>query len=216
VGRERRADVRVQPLCCFSAAVLRGLSAPAFAFTVFSGADWNPSVVVSRVDGRWRELPFEAPVGYSDSSRPPDVKVIDFKQLRDGLVETEMDGSGAASGPETYTWYRFNGRLFVATAPPGPRPPCSNSALDSAPHIYSDYTGSYSIARFACADGWALARGTLHGRPVFGLYEQREGAWVRVAVGRHLTTGFAYVDRWAMSISFAIPQTLLRRLAARL
>lgn len=205
----------VQPLCCFSAAVLRGLSAPAFAFTVFSGADWNPSVVVSRVGGRWRELPFEAPVGYSDSSRPHPVKVIDFKGLRGGLVETEMDGSGAASGPETYTWYRFDGRLFVPAAPPGPHPACSRSALDGAPHIYSDYAGSYSIVRFACADGWALARGTLKGRPVFGLYEQRGGAWLRVAVGSHLTGGFAYVDRWAMSISFAIPQTLLRRLTAQ-
>ena len=201
-----------EPICCLSWAVLRGLSSPAFAFTVGGGADWNPSVVVSRVRGRWRELPFEAP---DSLGRPGLPTVVDFNHMQDGLVELEDDGSGAAAGPETYQWYRFDGQMFVPSAPLGASAVCSKSALGKAPRIYTDSASSYNISRFACLDGWALASGMLRGHHVFGLYELRRGAWLRVGVGPTLKRGYATV-RGLGSIGFAIPQSVLRQLAAQI
>lgn len=200
-----------EPLCCLAWAVLRGLRAPAFSFTVGGGADWNPSVVVSRVGGRWRELRFESSSFYSGPG--PDT-VIDFNHMQDGLVELETDGSGAAAGPETYQWYRFGGRVFVPSAPPGPTAVCTKTALDKSPRIYTDTASSYNISHFACLDGWALASGTLIGHRVFGLFEQRGSAWLRVAVGSNVQRGYVNV-RGLGGIGFATPQSVLKRLAAR-
>lgn len=198
-----------EPTCCLSWAALSGLAEPAFAFTVGGGADWNPSIVVSRVGGRWRELRFEAP-GYRDAK--PRV-VVDFNHMQGGLVELEANSTGAAAGPETYQWYRFDEHIFVPTAPPGRSASCAAKALAGAPRIYTDKASPYMISSVACLDGWALARGTLHRQVVYGLYEQRGTAWLRVGVGATISRGYVRV-RGLGSIGFAVPQSVLRRLVA--
>src|SRR5438270_406663 len=197
-----------EPICCLAWAALKGVSAPAFSFTVGGGADWNPSLVVSRIGGRWRKLQFES----RDSGAAPDT-VVDFNQMQGGLVELEGD-STTASGPETYQWYRFDGRMFVPSAPPGPGAACTKTALDKARRIFTDTASSYDISHVACSDGWALASGTLKGRHVFGLYEQRGRDWLAVAVGPNVRRGRVNLAGWG-SIGFTIPQSVLTRLAAQ-
>jgi len=100
--------------------------APDFTLTG-SGADWVPFVVISRTGGKWHEVPFDYASGLTD--------LIDERTVSGRLVEAEANASGGAAGPETYAWYRFSGRIFVPTVPPGPAPACSAAALDRAPSL---------------------------------------------------------------------------------
>ncbi|MGA2470414.1 MAG: hypothetical protein ABSG64_06960 [Solirubrobacteraceae bacterium] len=157
--------------------------APDFTLTG-SGADWVPFVVISRTGGKWHEVPFDYASGLTD--------LIDERTVSGRLVEAEANASGGAAGPETYAWYRFSGRIFVPTVPPGPAPACSAAALDRAPSLrpyglpisLEPYlVPSFVVSRFACADGWALATGVSHGETDLALFEQQGDGWSRDAVG---------------------------------
>lgn len=111
-------------------------------------------------------------------------------------------------------WYRFNGRLFVPTAPPGAAPGCTSSALDSAHVLPGDpsYLGSpqlrfapFHVKRFACLDGWALA---VNSSGAFALFNQQFAQWHRASTG---SLAIIHDD----AIDFALPDDLLALLKTR-
>src|SRR4029077_18994229 len=100
-------------------------------FTVgASGADTRWFGVVSRINGRWRMVPFDYRSGLTTA--------IDAAGVYDGLVHAEANPCGCALGPETYSWYRFNGRIFVPTNPPGAAPACTPNGLADARTVSQD------------------------------------------------------------------------------
>jgi hypothetical protein len=180
-------------------------------FTVLAGgADTQWFALIGRVHGRWRMIPF-------DYGRNP-TAAIDARGVVGHLVHAQMNGCGCAAGPETFTWFRFNGRLFVPTAPPGAAPACSARALDRAGLVLGGFPDRldrhralpFDVARFTCRDGSALARGTNTAGDDLAVYEQHEGHWLRAAVASPKVIGHGVFDE------FAIPRSLLLQLARRI
>ena len=97
-------------------ASLTGPPGPDFVVRSF-GADTNWLSVVSDVGGTWHAVPFD--YGYG-----PTV-AIDAAGVHGHLVETEADGCGCATGPETYTWEIYRDGAFRPTGPRGRPPPAA-------------------------------------------------------------------------------------------
>lgn len=181
--------------------------APDFIVSVGGGADWTPLTVVSRLHGVWQTVPFDVPAHWDLGRR-----LIDGWAIHGDKVQGKMNGCGCAAGPETYTWYGFDGRIFAPTSPPGQSPGCTTRSLALAHRLQGDptYLGlprwrsarSFPVARFACLDGWALAASR---SGLFALFDQQSGAWLRAYVG-----SLAHLERDAQF--FAIPGSLLKRL----
>jgi hypothetical protein len=122
-----------------------------------------------------------------------------------------MDGCGCAAGPETYTWYRFNRRVFSPTTPPGPSPGCIVTALDAAKPVLGApwivgppgrLSAPFRVTKFACLDGWALANDA-SGR--LALFNQQSSLWFRSSVG-----SLTRIERDTRY--FALPRSLIERL----
>jgi hypothetical protein len=185
--------------------------APDFTLRAY-GADTLWFAVVSRIGGRWRAARFDYQEGPTAA--------IDACCVAHGLVKAEVDGCGCAAGPETYTWYRFDGRRFVPRAPPGPAAACTPGALARGrpvlsgqpvvdADVFAHLATPFTVARAACADGWALATGTLGGAARLGVFQQEGRRWLRAGIGTPAAVGRRKLD-------FAAPRSLLVRLAARL
>jgi hypothetical protein len=193
-----------------STASLTSSGAPDFALSTF-GADTRWLAVIARSGGKWRSVRF-------DYRRGPTVG-IDAWGIRGTLVRAEADSCsrGCAGGPETYSWYRFDGGMFVPTAPPGPAAECSAAALDDArplvngqptdTEVLRNVDAPFAVTRFACANGWALA--ARRGKHALALFEQRGHTWLRDAVGSRRAIR-AHADE------FALAHSLLWRLAAQI
>src|SRR5713101_8224164 len=165
-----------------SAVSLTRSGPPDFTVNTY-GADTHWFSVIAFRGGTWRLVPFD--YGYGPTT------AIDAWGTQDHLVRAETNGCGCASGPETYTWYRFNGRIFVPTEPPSGAASCTSASLEQAAFLpYApqlspfgsraegqQFRAHLNIARSACADGWALA--TTRGRSTIALFEQRNGHWLR-------------------------------------
>lgn len=130
--------------------------------------------------------------------------------IRGRVVEAAVDACGCASGPETFAWYRYDGTLFVPTAPPGPAPRCAATAFTQ---VASRSRTPVRFDQSACLDGWAEATGTSGIRPVDGLFEQYEGRWVEIALSGHLVSPFSPPGG---GDEYAIPFDVLQRLATRI
>lgn len=179
-------------------------------FTVRAGgADTQWFEVIARIRGKWQAAKF-------DYGRGP-TAAIDARGVYGHLVRAQANGCGCAAGPETYTWYRFNGRLFVPTTPPGRGPACSASALDGAGRITGGFSRDpvlkhlgepFSVSRFACADGWAIATGTRQGKRELAIFEQQGNRWLEAEVGP--------AKGIARSLEVAIPNSLLSALGMRI
>ncbi|MGO9657616.1 MAG: hypothetical protein ACLP7F_04545 [Acidimicrobiales bacterium] len=181
-------------------ASLTGPPGPDFVVRSF-GADTNWLSVVSDVGGTWHAVPFD--YGYG-----PTV-AIDAAGVHGHLVETEADGCGCATGPETYTWEIYRDGAFRPTGPPGPAPACSPPALASA----ADPAGLLGLAFTAasCADGWALGTGDGPGyaNGFVALFEQQRGEWQTVNIDDGTALGH-YPE------IYDVPLTLLDRLGSRI
>jgi hypothetical protein len=130
-------------------------------------------------------------------------------------VHSYVDACGCAGGPQTSIWYRFNGRRFVPTTPPGAAPKCTAFPLNHAAVLPGTprYLGPprwrfapFHAARFACADGWALA---VDSKRRFALFNQQAGRWHRASVG-----SLAFIGRDDEPF-YALPTDLLRFLERR-
>jgi hypothetical protein len=184
--------------------------APDFTLNTF-GADTHWFSVIALLRGKWRLVPFDYGHGTTTA--------IDAWGTNDHLVRAETNGCGCASGPETYTWYRFESRIFVPTEPPSGPAACTIASLTQAaslpyapqlspfdsPRERQQFRAPLSIARFACSDGWALA--TTRGGSI-ALFEQRNANWLRDLVG-------PAKEIRAPQVGFAIPDSLLWTLASR-
>jgi hypothetical protein len=187
-----------------SSTSLTGGTAPDFT-AHFTGADTLWFAFAARLEGRWRIVPFDDQFGHRD----PYTFAYGATQ---GRIQGIFDWCGCAQGPTTFQWYRFARTVFVPTAPPGPSPACSVTALSSASHwptiaddpLVRHVARPFRYVRFACDVGWALAT---DGREV-AVYEQRSVHWLRVGVGtpRLLST----------RTEFALPRSVLDRLATRI
>ncbi len=160
--------------------------APDFALDSW-GADTHWFAFVARVAGKWRAVPFDWVEG-------PAVGIV-VDRVEGKLVLAATNNCGCAEGYGTQTWYRFERGLFVPTMPPGPAAPCSAEALNSAQpgdnwRRAAILTGAdrhnlaapFAAVRLACADGWAVARGTSNGRAVVGLFDDGGGTWAKISV----------------------------------
>lgn len=195
-----------------SAVSLTRSGAPDFTLNTY-GADTHWFSVIARRHGKWQLVRFD--YGYGPTT------AIDAWGTKDHLVRAEANGCGCASGPETYAWYRFDGWIFVPTDPPSGPAACTNSSLESAAFLpyapqlsptfsrgeRQQFRAHLSVARSACADGWALA--TIRGRSTVALFEQRDGHWLRDLVG-------APKEIRNPPVGFAIPDSLLWTLASRI
>jgi hypothetical protein len=169
------------------------------------GADTAWFALVARLDGRWRIVPFD------DQYRKRDPFTF-ASGASHHLIFGIFDASGSAGGPTTSQWYRFAHGVFVPTAPPQGLAVCSSTALGAAARwplipedpLLRDIDQSFHPVRFACADGWALAT---DGRRL-SVYEQEGRHWLRVGVGSARLVG--------TQIEFALPRSLLNRLAHRI
>jgi hypothetical protein len=195
-----------------TAAHLTGSSSPDFTFSDDNGADWVAFMVLADLGGRWRAVPFDSGPGLTT--------VMDSHTTRGGLVKGENNACGCAAGPETYIWYRFNGKIFTPTTPPGTAPRCTPAAVDAATPLLGGYLGldpwtqaelaaKFVTGRVECAEGWALATGRRNGTSVTALLEQSGSHWLRAAVGS-IGELNSHVD------NFALPFSVLERLEARL
>jgi hypothetical protein len=217
-GRWRRAGRVRTDVYPFSGGGDSGLGRPALGtgsvapdFTVLAGgADTQWFALIGRIRGKWQMARF-------DYGRGP-TAAIDAQGVVGRLVHGEMNGCGCAAGPETYTWFHFNGRLFVPDSPPGPAPVCSAAALDRAGLVTGGFRDRlnrhralpFSVARSACGDGWALAAGTNAGGDTLAVYEQHGRKWLRAAVASPRVIGHGVFDE------YAIPRSLLLLLGRRI
>jgi hypothetical protein len=191
---------------------ITGAAAPDFTTHAW-GADTAWFAIAARTRGRWHIVPFD------DQFGPRHAYTFAYG-AQHHLIHGGFDSCGCASGPTTDQWYRFSDDRFVATSPPAPQPVCSAAALTAASHwpplpydpLVRGVAQPFRVARYACADGWALAT---DGHKV-SVYEQHGRhlndpvghAWLRVGVGApHLVGG---------RIDFAMPRSLLNRLGARI
>jgi hypothetical protein len=185
--------------CCgISAVSLTGSHDPDFALAGGGAADTNWLAVVSDVGGRWHAVPFD--YGYSNTT------VVNGVPLRHD-VETAIDASSSAGGPTTFDFESYKDGDFRPARPPGRSAPCSLPALDLAAD--PGEVAVLTFAKFACADGWALATGTGAGfsTQVVGLFEQVGTRWSPIEIdnGDSLGSDPGLYD---------IPLSLLRQLTA--
>ena len=151
---------------------LTGAQAPDFTLNT-EGADTNWFSVISDLDHKWQAVPFDYGEGPTIS--------IDAKGVTGGLVEAETNSCGCATGVETYTYYKYSGKTFVPTSPPGPAPTCTTQSFDAlVAQSIPAADGSFVFSKVACADGWALGTGTDTFSPVnseggIALYQQEGG-----------------------------------------
>jgi hypothetical protein len=136
---------------------ITGAGAPDFTAHAW-GADTAWFAIAARTRGRWRMVPFD------DQFGPRHAYTFAYG-AEHHLIHGGFDSCGCASGPTTDQWYRFAHGIFVVTSPPGPQPVCSAEALAAVGHwpplpyepLVRDVAQPFSVVRYACADGWALA-----------------------------------------------------------
>jgi hypothetical protein len=186
-----------------SSTSVTGGAAPDFTVHAY-GADTLWFALAARHVGRWRFVPFDDQFGRRSA-------YTFAAGASHGLIEGMYDPCGCAGGPTTIQWYRFSGGRFEPTRPPRRGAVCSRRALAQARHwppldydpLVRRVARGLRIARFACADGWALAS---DGAEV-AVYEQAERGWLRIAVGSpHLVGQVA---------EFALSRSALDRLARK-
>lgn len=144
-------------------AALTGSRDPDFAIQGCGAGDTNCLSVVSDIGGRWHAVPFE--YGYGETL---EVNGIPAHHL----VETEVDACSCAGGPSTWTYERYERGVFRPADPPGPRPDCTGSWLETV--AYGWQVQVLHFDRVACGAGWAFAVGTgtgFTGR-VVGLFDR--------------------------------------------
>jgi hypothetical protein len=186
-------------------AFLTGSPEPDFIFTG-SGADYEPTSVVSDVGGRWHAVLFEYGTGLTT--------VVDGGGAQGRLFETVLDGCGCAAGPESSLWETYRDGVFLPVNPPGPVPACTTSSLGQPFTTFGGPLGASPPLQFshvACADGWAMAEGTGNGYagPVVALFEEQSHQWQELQINDG--TDLAYEEG-----EYDIPADLFRSLGAEL
>lgn len=197
-GSVRGAFGPVGGCCGISAVSLTGSHDPDFALEGGGAADTLWLVVISDVGGRWHAVPFD--YGYDDTA------VVNGDPIH-GAVRTMVDASSAAGGPTTLLDETFQHGVFRPAPPPGRSPPCDREELQLA--AGDGELEVFYFAKFACADGWAMAIGTGAGYSgqLVGLFEADGKKWLPIEVDNGNDLG-SYPG------IYDIPLPLLRRLTA--
>jgi hypothetical protein len=192
------------------AVALTGRSTPDFTIRC-DGADTPWYGVIGYVGGSWRLVPFDFGTGVQVA--------VTATGTVGHRVHAWLNAGGCASCVDSAAWYAFDGKLFVPVNPPGGTIGCTPADVWSAPRYTwfgdrllqgrGNLNGRFTPTAVACDDGWAVASGTLNGRPRLALYEQVGRRWRKDAVAPPRA-----MNAHATSI-FVLPQSLYLHLASR-
>jgi hypothetical protein len=178
-----------------------------------NGADWAPATVISDAGGTWHAVPFDIGSGTTFSL---------FTTVTGNVIWGDLPlcecGTG---GPYDNNWFQYSNGEFRPTEPLGTLPPCNAQQLTTLVNTStttstnpkfsppSTVVGSVAFDGIACNDGWALAKGTADGGPIFDLFNWQNSQWVSEDIGS--TSGIA-----SDAPSFNIPSDLLKQLAGEI